>query len=78
MKHANIARPRTFTAAEDIIEYLSIRVISDQKTYRKIAEGVGVSQTTIAHIANRTTRWPRPTTLFPLLAYYNIKLRIEE
>ena len=73
----HLNRPRTFTAAEEIIKYLSVRIISDHRTYKQIAEGVGCAHSTIANIATETTRWPRPATLFGLLNFYQIKLKLE-
>lgn len=73
----HLNHPRTFTAAEDVIRYLSVRIISDSRGYVKIAEGVGCAPSTIARIATESTRWPRPATLFGLLAFYKLKIRIE-
>lgn len=70
-------KPRTFTASERVIEYLSVRIMQSGKSYRQIAEDCGVSQTTIAKIATRQTTWPRPHTFFAVLNYFNIELRLD-
>ena len=79
VRHLKYApRPRTFTSAEELVEHISRRIITDHSNYRQLAEKVGVSHSTIGSLANRKTCWPRPSTLFPLLAHYGMKLRIEE
>lgn len=71
-------KPRTFTKAEQVIEYMAQLVISDGRSYKKIAEQVGVSGSTLGKLANRSTRWPRPTTLFPLMQAMNVHLEIRK
>ena len=71
-------KPRTFTKAEQVIEYMASLVIADGRPYSKIAEGVGVAGSTIGKLANRSTRWPRPTTLFPLMQAMNVHLEIRK
>ncbi len=71
-------RPRTFTKAEDFIDALSTRILADKGGYNAVASGASVSRSTIANIANRKTRWPRPGTFFPLLDYFGISIRVEE
>jgi hypothetical protein len=73
----NIARPRTFTSAEVVIDYLAERIITDTDTYNKIGEKCGVSGSTIQHIASRQTKWPRPSTFFGILNHYGIKLELK-
>jgi len=73
----HLPRPRTFTAAEDVVQFLAQRIITDPRGYEKIAEGVGISKSTVGNIANGTTKWPRPNTLFGLLGFYNVKMRLE-
>lgn len=61
---------RTFTEAEQVIDELSTMILSCGKSYRQLGEEIGVSQTTIAKVATRQTKWPRPGTLFPLMAHF--------
>lgn len=75
--HHRQYHPKSFTAAEEVIEELSLRILQSQKPYRMIAAACDVNLTTIANIANRKTRWPRPHTLFALLSYFNLRLRID-
>jgi transcriptional regulator with XRE-family HTH domain len=62
-----LRRPKTFTAAEQIIEALQEEIHISGKTYTQLAALTGVCPTTINNIASGKTRWPRPTTLFPLM-----------
>lgn len=73
----NIPRPRTFTSAEVVIDYLAERIITDTDTYTKIGEHCGVSASTIHNIASRTTKWPRPSTFFGILNHYGITLELK-
>jgi len=68
-------RPRTLTTAERMIEEVRERIFSDGRGYREIATQTKVAASTIANLANGKTRWPRPTTLFPLLTA--LRLHIE-
>jgi hypothetical protein len=76
-KVTHLNHSTTFDNAEEVVRYLSVRIISDWRTYAQIAEGVGCAPSTIANIATNTTRWPRPATLFGLIHFYKLKLRIE-
>jgi transcriptional regulator with XRE-family HTH domain len=60
-------KPRTFTAAEGIIEALQEEIHISGLTSVQLAARVGVSPTTINNLRMGYTRWPRPTTLFPLM-----------
>jgi hypothetical protein len=69
------ARPRSYTSAEDMIARVRERVLTDGRTYTVIAKDTKVSTSTIGNLASGKTRWPRPTTLFPLLVA--LKMHIE-
>ena len=73
-KVTNLPRPRNFTKAELVIEFLADKIIADPRGYKKIAEDCGVSVSTIAHIATRQTKWPRPNTFFAVLNHYKIRM----
>ena len=73
-RRSNLPRPRNFTSSEMVIEFLAEKIITDKRTYAQIAIDCGVAQSTIAHIATRQTKWPRPNTFFAVLNHYNIKL----
>jgi len=77
MKPATVVRfrPRTLTTAERMIEEVRNRIFSDGRGYKDIATQTKVATSTIANLASGKTRWPRPTTLFPLLAA--LRLHIE-
>ena len=71
-------RPQTFTCAEAFVEELSIRIITDGRTYAVIAQGVGCAKSTIQNLATGKTKWPRPATLFGLITFFKLKLAISE
>jgi transcriptional regulator with XRE-family HTH domain len=70
------ARKRTFTTAEDLIEEVRTEIFRSGERYRVIAERTGVSNTTVSNLANGKTRWPRPTTLFPMLRSLKLALKM--
>lgn len=69
-------KPRSFTAAEAMIEEVRTSIFGDQRQYRVLAEKTGVSASTIANLASGKTRWPRPTTLFPLLDTLGLDMQL--
>ena len=71
-----VARPRSFTAAERVIEHLSDLIMADSRGYREIAERCGVGHSTIRNLASRQTGWPRPKTLFAVLVEYGLELSL--
>jgi len=73
-----IRRPLAYTSNEVLIEELRLRVLGSGQTYKVIAAKVGVSDTTIRNLCIGNTRWPRPTTLFPLLKVLGLGLQITE
>jgi transcriptional regulator with XRE-family HTH domain len=71
-------KPKTFTSAEAMLEEVRGIIFKDGRTYKVIAEDTGVSGSTIGNIASGKTRWPRHTTLFPLLKAMRIKLTLSQ
>ena len=71
-------RPKTFTSAEAMMDEVRNILDADKQTQRLIAARVGVSPSTIGNIASGKTRWPRATTLFPLLKAMGKRLAIED
>ena len=69
-------KPRAYTSAEKLIEEVRKGIFGDTDGYKKLAARVGVSQSTVSNLANGKTRWPRPTTLFPLLNALNMEMRL--
>lgn len=76
-KVLHLPHPRIFTAAEQVIEFISVRIMQSGLTYKQIAEDTGFSKSTIGNIASRKTKWPRGPTLFALLNYFKVKFRLE-
>jgi transcriptional regulator with XRE-family HTH domain len=58
---------RSFTSAEKLINRVRDEIFENGATYKTLAEKAGVATATVQRLANGKTRWPRPTTLFPLL-----------
>jgi transcriptional regulator with XRE-family HTH domain len=75
--NAQRQRPKTFTKAEEVLDEVRERLHMDGRTQKAIAAAVGVSQSTVGNIASGKTRWPRPTTLFPMLTALRLRMRIE-
>ena len=71
-----LKRPQTFTTAEALIEKVRQEIFKDGGTYKAIAVKTNVSPTTIGNLAMGKTRWPRPTTLFPLLQSLGLEMQL--
>jgi transcriptional regulator with XRE-family HTH domain len=71
-------KPRNFTSAEAVLDEVRERIFIDGRSYKKIAELAGLSQSTIANIAYSNTTWPRHTTLFPLMQVLGMKMSFTE
>lgn len=69
--------PRNFTKAEQVIEYLADRIFASGESYKKLGEDTELSGSTIGKLANRSTKWPRHTTLFPLIARLGLELELK-
>jgi transcriptional regulator with XRE-family HTH domain len=72
----NLNRPRVFTTSESLIEEVRQSIFDDKSTYKDIAKRCSVSGSTIGNLAAGKTKWPRPTTLFPLLNALDLEMRI--
>lgn len=68
--------PRTFTSNERLIDALREEIFRDGRPFAVIATEAKVGKSTIAKLAQGGTRWPRPTTLFPLLAVLGLSIRL--
>jgi hypothetical protein len=71
-----LRRPRNFTTAERLIEEVRKEIFASGETNKVLAERTNVAQSTINNLATGKTRWPRPTTLFPLLASLRLEMQI--
>lgn len=69
-------RRRDFTSAERLVEEVREHIFKFKGTYQHLADKVGVNHSTINNIASGKTRWPRPTTLFPLLEALGLSIRL--
>jgi transcriptional regulator with XRE-family HTH domain len=70
-------KPRHFTSAESLLYAVREQQKGDQRTITQLAGEVGVSSSTIYNFRSGKTRWPRPTTLFPLLKALGLRMRLE-
>ena len=71
-----LRRPQSFTSPEALIEEVRQKIFQHGGHYKDIAAETKVSPSTIGNLATGKTRWPRPTTLFPLLDTLNLKLQL--
>lgn len=71
-----LRRPQNFTSPEAFIERVRQEIFHDGGTYKVLAAKTGVSGVTIGNLASGRTRWPRPTTLFPLLQTLGLEMRL--
>jgi transcriptional regulator with XRE-family HTH domain len=67
---------RSFTSAEALIEEVRNQLFGTGENYKVIAERTNVSRSTINNLAIGKTRWPRPTTLCPLLDTLGLEMRM--
>lgn len=68
--------PKTFTAPEAFIDRVAELIITDGRPYKVFAAGCHLSATTVQRLASRQTRWPRSTTLFPILKFMRVGMTI--
>lgn len=68
--------PRTFTSNERLIDALREEIFKDGRPFATLAAEAKVGRSTVAKLAQGGTRWPRPTTLFPLLAVLGLSLHL--
>jgi transcriptional regulator with XRE-family HTH domain len=59
-----------------MIEEVRQHIFRFDGTYKQLAEKTGVGPSTIQNLASAKTRWPRPTTLFPLLMTLGLSIQI--
>jgi len=59
-----------------MLEAVRIQIQRDGRTQQQIAEKTGVVKSTIYNIASGNTKWPRATTLFPLMHALGMHLTI--
>ena len=76
MALVRLVQPRSFTRAEALIEEVRKGIFGQSVTYKAIAERCNVSPSTVGNLANGKTKWPRPTTLFPLLDAIGKEMRL--
>lgn len=70
-----LPKPKTFTSREALIDFVREQIMIDGRSYEKIAIATkSISGTTVGSLANGKTRWPRDTTLFPIMRVLGIVL----
>lgn len=70
-------RPSAYDRRAAIMNRLSDEIFASGKSYKEIATACGVSPSTVRAIACARTIWPRAQTLFPLLDYFGLSLRLD-
>jgi len=71
-----LERKRSYTTAERLIEEVRNQIFKVGRPYKDVAAECKVSITTVHNLASGKTRWPRPTTLFPMLQTLGLEMRI--
>lgn len=69
-------RPRTFTSAETLLDEVRQISFASKRKNKTLAAGIGVHPSTIGNINSGKTKWPRPTTLFPLIGALGYTLQM--
>ena len=69
-------KPRVFTEREQVVDAVREAIFRCGLPYHTIAKGAGTSPSTIANLASGKTRWPRDTTLFPVMRVVRIGLSV--
>lgn len=69
-------RPRRLTKAEQLIERVREGILTTNMTRKQLALKCHVSATTVGNLAIGKTRWPRPTTLFPIVEALGMELKL--
>ena len=62
-------------ACDALAETLRLEIFRSGLTIRALSDRTGVAYSTIDHFARGNTRWPRPSTLLPLMAYFGVDLQ---
>ena len=71
-------RPKSFTSAEALIDEVRAGLLAMNVPRRIIADKCNVSISTITNLAMGKTRWPRPTTLFPIIDALGMQLTLTQ
>lgn len=69
-----MSRTIPITTAEDLTSAVQDRLLTCGMTLDHVAALSGVRASTIAHIRTGRTRWPRHTTILPLLPVLGLEL----
>ncbi len=67
---------RNYDSREVFIATLQEEILASGKTYNQLAKEANVSHTTIQGLACGRTKWPKYTTLFPLVKALGLKLEV--
>lgn len=73
-----MGKPMVFDSREALIEEVSVAIMASGRTYEDIARVAGRSETTIARLARRDTKWPTPQTLFGVLTAIGKSLQLSD
>lgn len=68
--------PDNIKSSEELLDIIRDAIFKDGRRYEDIAKDVGVTGVTIGNLARGDTKWPRATTLFPLVKMLDLKIRL--
>lgn len=71
-----LIKPKTYTSQEALIDAVREQIFMCRRPYKDIAHDCGISSSTVSNLANGKTRWPRASTLFPLIHYLGFDLAL--
>lgn len=77
-RNPNRPKPKAFTSHESLIDEVREIILTSGIPYRMIAADCGLSPATIQRIASGQTKWPKASTLFPLLGRLGYELALQE
>lgn len=63
---------------EMILATLANELLRQGRPIKDIAKELGLSPSTLYHITNEKTNWPRASTIFPLAEALNLRLCLQE
>lgn len=72
----HLRRPRTYTTAEEMIDSVREAMFASGLTHKHIATGAKVSVSTVYNLMSGKTKWPKPTTLFPVMQVIGMSITV--
>lgn len=73
-----LIKPKSFTSNEEMIDLLRDLLFASGRTWKDLAEAANINKNTVQRLASGQTKWPKPTTLFPLMKAIGYGLKMEK